>query len=77
VAAWQGGETDRDVGAAEPAERSRYGIADARAELSTGRVEVFLARVRNDLTNRAVHDYVETCTEQVLRVVRPFAPKVY
>jgi hypothetical protein len=64
VAVGQGGEADRDVGAAEPAERSRgheYGIADARAELSTGQVEVFLARVRNYLTNRAVHYYVDTC----------------
>jgi hypothetical protein len=52
------------VGATEPAERTRghgYGIADARAELLTGQVEVFLARVRNYWTNRAVHYYVETC----------------
>jgi hypothetical protein len=56
LAAGQGGETDTDVGAAEPAERSRgheYGIADA------GQVEVFPAGVRNYSTNRAVHSYAD------------------
>jgi hypothetical protein len=66
----QGGEAARDVGAAEPAERvEAMSMASLMPGLnwSTGQVEMFLAGVRNYLTKRAVHSYMDACSSPPCR----------